>query len=116
MTEPDRILTAAEAELAITRRLIAGHLAGQYLGRLGIFILATIMGVTDVDPFIMSMTQAPPASTAAGYAASAILIAAASNNVVKGIYAFALAPRSTGTKALLLLLGLAAAGLTPLAL
>ena len=27
VTEPDRILTAAEAELANTRRLIAGHLA-----------------------------------------------------------------------------------------
>ena len=94
--------------------LIAGHLAALYLGRLGVFILATIMGVTDVDPFIMSMTQAPPASTAAGFAASAILIAAASNNVAKGIYAYALAPRSTGIKALLLLLGLAAAGLAPL--
>ncbi len=94
--------------------LVAGRLAALYLGKLGVFILATIMGVTDVDPFIMSMTQAPQASTAAGFAASAILIAAASNNVAKGVYAYVLAPRSTGTKALLLLLGLAAAGLVPL--
>jgi uncharacterized membrane protein (DUF4010 family) len=94
--------------------LIAGHLAALYLGRLGVFMLAAIMGLTDVDPFIMSMTQAPPASTAASVAASAILIAASSNNVVKGIYAYALAPRSTGIKALVLLLGLAAAGLIPL--
>ena len=115
-SNPLEIRAALMFAVFFVAMLIAGHLAGQYLGRLGIFILATIMGVTDVDPFIMSMTQAPPASTAAGYAASAILIAAASNNVVKGIYAFALAPRSTGTKALLLLLGLAAAGLTPLAL
>jgi len=72
------------------------------------------MGVTDVDPFIMSMTQAPPASTAAGFAASAIVIAAASNNVVKGIYAYVLAPRDTGVKALVLLVGLAAIGIAPL--
>jgi uncharacterized membrane protein (DUF4010 family) len=47
-------------------------------------------------------------------AAGAILIAAASNNMVKGIYAYSLADRKTGTQALLLLVSLAAAGLIPL--
>jgi uncharacterized membrane protein (DUF4010 family) len=45
------------------------------------------MGVTDVDPFIMGMTQAGGTTTSLTVAASAILIAAASNNLVKGIYA-----------------------------
>ena len=45
---------------------------------------------------------------------AAILIAAASNNVVKGIYAFTFAHRQAGTQGLCLLLGLAALGLLPL--
>lgn len=95
--------------------LVASHLAATYLGRSGVYSLAVVMGVTDVDPFILSMTQAAPSSPAATLAYSAILIAAASNNVVKGIYAYALAPRGTGIKSLVLLLVLAACGIVPLA-
>jgi uncharacterized membrane protein (DUF4010 family) len=47
-------------------------------------------------------------------AAGAVLIAAASNNLVKGIYAFSFADRKTGTQSLFLLMGLAALGLVPL--
>jgi uncharacterized membrane protein (DUF4010 family) len=93
--------------------VVATHLAVDYLGRSGVYTLAAVMGVTDVDPFILSMTQAAPASAASGLAASAILIAAASNNVAKGAYAYALAPRPTGIRSLALLLGLALAGVAP---
>ena len=37
--------------------LVATRLAVVYLGRAGVYGLATVMGVTDVDPFIMGMTQ-----------------------------------------------------------
>ena len=94
--------------------LIGTHLAIAYLGQHGVYLLAALMGITDVDPFIMSMTQAAPAFTPLQWAAAAILIAAASNNVVKGVYAYALAPRTTGLASLGLLLGLAALGLAPL--
>ena len=94
--------------------LVAGHLAATYLGRSGVYTLAAVMGVADVDPFILSMTQAAQASTAFAYAAGAIVIAAASNNVIKGVYAYVLAPRPVGTKSLCLLLLLAAAGVVPL--
>jgi uncharacterized membrane protein (DUF4010 family) len=72
------------------------------------------MGVSDVDPFIMGMTQAAPALTALKVAAAAIAIAAASNNVVKGIYSYSLAGRKTGVQSLVMLLVLAALGLIPL--
>jgi len=42
------------------------------------------------------------------------LIAAASNNVVKGIYSYTLADRQTGRQSLPLLVALALAGLLPL--
>ena len=68
--------------------ITATQLAVAYLGRAGINTLAAIMGVTDVDPFILGITQTAGASTALKLGAEAILIAAASNNFVKGIYAY----------------------------
>lgn len=94
--------------------LIATQLAVTYLGHAGVNILAAIMGVTDVDPFIMGMTQAAGTLTPLKVAATAVMIAAASNNLVKGIYSYSLADRKTGTQSLSLLVALAAAGLVPL--
>ena len=94
--------------------VIATQLAVTYLGKAGVNTLAAIMGLTDVDPFIMGMTQAAGALTPLKVAAAAVLIAAASNNLMKGIYAFSLADRKTGVQSLALLAALAAAGLAPL--
>jgi uncharacterized membrane protein (DUF4010 family) len=94
--------------------LVATQLAVTYLGRAGVNVLAAIMGVTDVDPFIMGMTQAAGSVTPIKVAAVAVMIAAASNNLVKGIYAYSLADRRTGTQSLSLLAGLAVLGLAPL--
>lgn len=94
--------------------LIATQLATTYLGKAGVDTLAAVMGVTDVDPFILGMTQAAGAVTAIKVAASAILIAAASNNLVKGIYAYSLADRKTGIQSITFLAALAAFGLVPL--
>jgi len=85
-----------------------------YLGKAGVYALAAIMGVSDVDPFIMSVTQATPTVAPLAVGSASILIAAASNNVVKGIYAYVMADRKTGTPSVCLLLGLAALGLVPL--
>ena len=85
-----------------------------YLGKAGVYALAAIMGVSDVDPFIMSVTQATPTVAPLAVGSASILIAAASNNIVKGIYAYVMADRKTGTPSLCLLLGLAALGLVPL--
>jgi uncharacterized membrane protein (DUF4010 family) len=94
--------------------LVATQLAVTYLGKAGVDILAAIMGVTDVDPFIMGMAQAGGAVTPLKEAAGAVLIAAASNNLIKGIYAYGLAGEKTKIQAFGLLAGLAAAGLVPL--
>jgi len=94
--------------------LVATQLAATYLGRAGVNILAAIMGVTDVDPFIMGMTQAAGTLTPMKVAAVAVMIAAASNNLVKGIYSYSLADRKTGIQSLSFLIGLSAAGLVPL--
>jgi uncharacterized membrane protein (DUF4010 family) len=94
--------------------LVATHFAIDYLGDKGVYTLASIMGVTDVTPFIMGMTQAVPILTPLHVATSGILIAASSNNVFKGIYAFSLSSRQMGMQSLCFLLGFAVLGLIPL--
>lgn len=94
--------------------LIATHLVVTYLGKAGVYSLAALMGVTDVDPFIMGMTASAGNTAPLAVASAAILIAAASNNLVKGIYAYTMSDRQTGAQSLCLLAALAAAGLIPL--
>jgi len=94
--------------------VVITHLARQYLGRAGLYSLAAVMGVTDVDPFILGLAQGGSRETPIGVAAAAIVIAAASNNLIKAIYAFSFADRATGRRSLALLLALAVLGLAPI--
>jgi uncharacterized membrane protein (DUF4010 family) len=111
---PLELLAAFVFALFFIAMLIATQLAVTYLGHAGVNILAAIMGVTDVDPFIMGMTQTAGTLTPVKVAASAVLVAAASNNLIKGIYSFSLADRRTGIQSLSLLVTLAVAGLIPM--
>jgi uncharacterized membrane protein (DUF4010 family) len=111
---PLELIAAFLFALFFLGMLVATQLAVTYLGRAGVNILAAIMGVTDVDPFIMGMTQAAGKLTPLPVAATAVLIAAASNNLIKGIYSYSLADRKTGIQSLSFLTALAAAGLVPL--
>jgi uncharacterized membrane protein (DUF4010 family) len=111
---PLELTTAFLFALLFLVMLIATQAAVKYLGQAGVDTLAAIMGVSDVDPFIMGLTQAAGTVTPVNLAAGAILIAASSNNLAKGIYAFSLADRKTGVESLIFLATLAAAGLIPL--
>jgi uncharacterized membrane protein (DUF4010 family) len=91
----------------IMTRLVLAH-----VGSGGVYSLAALMGVADVDPFILGLTQSG-GTTAPHTLAVAIAIAAASNNLGKGFYALAFADRRTGVASLALLAGLAALGLVP---
>lgn len=94
--------------------LVLTRLAVAYLGQGGIYTLAAIMGIADVDPFIMGVTHGAGAATTLRVAASGILIAAVSNNLMKGAYAFFFARNQAGKWSWFLLLGLAGLGLLPL--
>ena len=113
-SNPLELVAAFLFALFFLGMLVATQLAVTYLGKAGVNILAAIMGVTDVDPFIMGMTQAAGTITPLKVAAVAVMIAAASNNLIKGIYSYSLADRKTGIQSLSLLIALAAAGLVPL--
>ena len=80
------------------------------LGKLGVFGLAFFSGVSDVDPFIMSLSQTAGHATGLGVAASAIVVATASNNLVKGAYAFTFSSGQVRYQAAIALGALAALG------
>jgi len=86
----------------------------RHFGRSAVYALAAVMGVTDVDPFILGLAQSIATGTPLALAAGGIVIAAASNNVVKGVYAYVFADPQTGRQSAGLLLALAVCGLLPL--
>lgn len=94
--------------------VIASHFALGYFGQAGVYTLAGIMGLTDVDPFVMSMTQSSPGAGSLVIAANAIFIAAASNNLIKGVYAFFLSSENSRLQTLIFMLALSALGLIPI--
>ncbi len=94
--------------------LVISRLVLTHFGNTGMYGLASLIGLVDVDAFILGMTQSAGALASNSLAAKGILIAIASNNVAKGCYAYAFADRKTGLQSLALLTGLAALSLIPL--
>jgi uncharacterized membrane protein (DUF4010 family) len=93
---------------------IITHYTITYLGNRGVYTLAGIMGITDVDPFILGLTQSAGKSVSISVASISILIAASSNNIVKGFYAVIFGDRQTGRQSCYWLLLFSFLGLIPL--
>jgi uncharacterized membrane protein (DUF4010 family) len=82
----------------------------------GIYSLAAIVGVSDIDPFVLNLAQGGLSGVPTSALVAAILIAASSNNVLKAFYAaFFAGGRATAASAAALVL-LAAAGVAIAAL
>jgi uncharacterized membrane protein (DUF4010 family) len=94
--------------------LIVTKLVFSYLGSKGAYLLGAVIGFADVDPFIMSMTQTGGLTEQLSVSAGAIVLATASNNLAKGLYAYFFGSRSAGREGLVLLILLSLAGLLPL--
>ncbi|VAX24244.1 hypothetical protein MNBD_IGNAVI01-2622 [hydrothermal vent metagenome] len=70
-------------------------------GNEGINILSLIVGVTDIDPYILNLFQDISASISIATVVSATIIATASNNAVKMIYALMLGGTSIKKQAII---------------
>jgi uncharacterized membrane protein (DUF4010 family) len=112
---PLQLSTAFLFGLVFVLMLAATDYASAYLGHGGIYGLAAVTGLTDITPFILGLTQTARANMPIDLAAGGIIVAAASNNLIKGFYAFSIAGGKTGRQALFLLAAFAALGLLPLA-
>jgi uncharacterized membrane protein (DUF4010 family) len=60
---------------------------GAEFGRSGILALAAVVGIADIDPFVLNLAQGGVADLSPSVAAAAILVATASNNLLKATYA-----------------------------
>ncbi len=91
---------------------LASAWARTVFGQNGLFGLAAIVGFTDIDPFVLSIAAGGAAPLSAGAGATAILIAASSNNVLKAAYslAFAGGRGAVAPAAVLVFLALGGAG------
>jgi uncharacterized membrane protein (DUF4010 family) len=114
---PLELVTAATFAVLFVVISIASSWATQRFGSAGIYALAAIVGVSDIDPFVLNLAQPEAAEIATKVAVGAILVATSSNNVVKAAYAVAYSGtriRSVPVAALALLaacgIALAAAG------
>ena len=84
----------------------------QHFGSLGIYGLATVVGVTDIDPFVLSLANSNgQQGLTQPMIGTAILIGASSNNVLKAVYAVALGGWRSGRLPFLALVLCAAAGI-----
>jgi uncharacterized membrane protein (DUF4010 family) len=90
---------------------VVSAVAKAQFGLSGIYGLAAVVGVTDIDPFVLNLAQGGVAGVPNVALAAAILIAASSNNVLKALYAASFAGgKATAASAAVLVL-LAAAGI-----
>jgi uncharacterized membrane protein (DUF4010 family) len=88
---------------------VVSALAQSKFGISGIYGLAAIVGVTDIDPFVLNLAQGGVSGEPATALAAAILIAASSNNILKALYAasFAGGKATAGSAAALVALAVA---------
>ena len=89
---------------------IASAWVSRDFGARGIYTLASVTGLTDIDPFVLSLAQGGVAGMSLQAAAAAILVAASSNNVLKGCYALTFGGVRAARPAALALFLLAAVG------
>lgn len=80
------------------------------LGISGIYALAAIVGISDVDPFVLNLAQGGVSGVADTALAAAILIAASSNNILKAAYAAGFAGGKATAASAAVLAALALAG------
>jgi len=72
-----------------------------------------VVGITDIDPFVLNLAQGGASGMSNAVFAAAILIAASSNNILKTAYAavFAGGRQTAGSAAALILLAVAGVGI-----
>jgi uncharacterized membrane protein (DUF4010 family) len=74
------------AALFVLTALLSTWVTGAF-GIAGVYSLAALIGVTDIDPFVLNLAQGGTSGVPGGAIAAAILIAASSNNLLKAVYA-----------------------------
>jgi uncharacterized membrane protein (DUF4010 family) len=108
---PLELATAVTFAVLFVAVSIASSWATQRFGSAGIYALAAIIGVSDIDPFVLNLAQPDAGQVATDVAVGAILIATSSNNLVKAAYAVTYSGGRMGAAPVTALALLAACGI-----
>ncbi len=90
--------------------LFVAKAASVYIGPSGLYASAVVSGLADVDAITLSLTELHRGGTDSSVAITGIVLAVATNTVVKAGIAAAVGGRALGAKVLLSMLGVLAAG------
>ena len=74
------------AVLIVVISIISAWVKGAF-GESGILVLSAVVGLTDIDPFVLNIAQGGIGGMTVASLCAAVLIAASSNNVAKAAYA-----------------------------
>jgi uncharacterized membrane protein (DUF4010 family) len=109
-TNPLELGPAAIFAFLFIAMSLASSFATTQFGTSGIYALAAVIGVSDIDPFVLNLAQGGATGVANAALAAAILIAASSNNMLKAFYAVSFAGGRTTAGSAAALVFLAAVG------
>ena len=98
------------AVLFVLTSMLSSWVTGAF-GIPGMYSLAAIIGVTDIDPFVLNLAQGGAAGVPAAAIAAAILIATSSNGLLKAVYAITFAGGWETAPSAAVLVALAGGGL-----
>jgi uncharacterized membrane protein (DUF4010 family) len=107
---PLELGAAAVFSLLFVAVSVATVLVKSELGISGIYALAAIVGISDIDPFVLNLAQGGVTGVENAALAAAILIAASSNNILKAGYAAGFAGGKATAASAAALVALAVAG------
>jgi uncharacterized membrane protein (DUF4010 family) len=102
--------TAATFALLFVAVSIASTWAEQQFGTAGVYTLAAVIGISDINPFVLSLAQ-HGAGMPNNAGATAVVVATASNNLFQAAYATAYSGGCTGWAPVVSLAVLAACGI-----
>jgi len=122
--QPEKIKTAAMPDrnplelgsaatfafLFVATSLLSGWVKAHF-GMTGIYSLAAVVGVTDIDPFVLNLAQGGTSGLSSNALGAAVLIAASSNNLLKAVYTGVFAGWRVSIPSIAVLVVLALAGI-----
>ncbi|GIX30993.1 MAG: membrane protein [Porticoccaceae bacterium] len=94
---PFQLIPALQFGALLTAVMLLSRALGEWLGDLGLYLLAAVTGIADVDAIVLSLAST---DTSARTAVTAIALAAAVNTLMKGLYAYLAGGSALGVRLL----------------
>jgi uncharacterized membrane protein (DUF4010 family) len=109
-TNPLQVPTAVVFAAILVIISVATAWTRQTFGQAGILVLAAVVGVADIDPFVVNIAQGGVTGVSVATLSAAILVAASSNNIAKAVYAVGFGGWKSSRRPAVMLLVLALSG------